>query len=73
VSESLLKYFHTDWSAMSRSDLFALVTVMLLAALMVGLYVWVFKPSNKDKLESYRNFVNQNDEMNGEIGHGHAK
>jgi cytochrome c oxidase cbb3-type subunit 4 len=73
VSESLQKYFHTDWSAMTRADWFGLVTVAVLTLLMVGLYVWVLKPGNKDKFERYSNFVNQDDEMNGEIGHGHAK
>lgn len=73
MSESLLKYLHTDWSAMTRADWFGLVSVTLLTLLMVGLYIWVFTPGNKAEFERYSNFVNQDDEMNGEIGHGHAK
>ncbi|MBI3901882.1 MAG: cbb3-type cytochrome c oxidase subunit 3 [Nitrosomonadales bacterium] len=69
----LKEYFHTDWSAMTRADWFGLMTVTLLAALMVGLYVWIFRPGNKDRFERYRNFVNQDDEMNGGGGHGQAK
>ncbi|MBI5918220.1 MAG: cbb3-type cytochrome c oxidase subunit 3 [Nitrosomonadales bacterium] len=69
----LSEFFHTDWSAMTHADWFGLVTVTLLTVLMAGLYVWVFKPGNKERFERYRNFVNQDDEMNREIGHGQAK
>lgn len=79
MSEALQKFFYTDWSAMTRADWLGTVTVTVLAVLMAGLYVWVFRPANKDRIERYRDFVNRNDEMNGndemtgEVGHGHAK
>lgn len=58
---------------MTGADWFGLTTVTVLTLLMVCLYVWVFMPGNKDKFERYSNFVNQDDEMNREVGHGHAK
>ena len=74
MNESHLSYFHTDWSAMTRVDWFGLTTVTVLTLLMVGLYVWIFLPGNKGKFERYSNFVNRDDETNGEIGgHDHAK
>jgi len=73
VSEMLREYFHTDWAAMTHADWFGLVVVIALTMLMVGLYFWVLSPSNKERFEQYRNFVNQDDEMNGRIGHGQAK
>ena len=54
---------------MTRADWAGLIIVLLLTVLMVGLYVWVFKPRNRDRFEQYRNFVNQDDEINGEGEH----
>ena len=65
-------YLHTDWSAMTRADWAGLIIVLSLTALMAGLYVWVFKPRNRDRFEQYRNFVNQNDKTNGGGEHGRA-
>ena len=73
MSEMLREYFHTDWAAMTRADWFGLVVVVVLTMLMAGLYLWVLNPGNKERFEQYRNFVNQDDEMNGGIGHGQAK
>ncbi len=74
MNESTKSYFHTDWSAMTHTDWFGLTVVTVLTLLMIGLYVWIFLPGNKSKFERYSNFVNRDDEMNGEIGgHDHAK
>jgi len=71
---SLLDYFTTDWSAMTQADWSGLVIVLILTALMIGLYVWVFKPSNRDKFEQYRDFVNDdNEDDKREVGHGQTK
>jgi len=66
-------YFQTDWAALTRADWAGLVIVMLLTLVMIGLYVWIFKPGNKNKFEQYRDFVNKDDEMSGEAGHGQAQ
>jgi cbb3-type cytochrome oxidase subunit 3 len=66
-------YFRTDWAALTRADWAGLVIVLLLTLVMIGLYVLVFRPDNKTKFEQYRDFVNTDDEMSGEAGHGQAQ
>ena len=51
---SLKDYFHTDWSAMTSHDWIGLVMTIVVFLLMIGLYVYVLKPSNKEKFESQR-------------------
>ncbi len=71
---SLTEFFSTDWEAMTRSDWTGMVIVIILTVLMIGLYTWVFKPSNRDHFEQYRDFVNENnEEMKRETGHGQTK
>lgn len=69
----LLEYFETDWEAMTRADWTGLIIVLVLALLMVALYIWIFKPSNRDKFEQYRDFVNHDDDVKREVGHGQTK
>ncbi|HXH71426.1 MAG TPA: CcoQ/FixQ family Cbb3-type cytochrome c oxidase assembly chaperone [Mariprofundaceae bacterium] len=66
----LEEYFLTDWEAMTRTDWAGLIIVLLLAALMIGLYAWVFRPKNRDRFEQYRDFVNKDDDMEREVKHG---
>jgi len=73
VNEILKSYFQTDWELMTHADWAGLVIVVLLTAVMVALYIWVFKPGNKDKFEQYRDFVNKDDETSGGAGHGQAQ
>ncbi len=68
---SITEFFHTDWSAMTRSDWAGLVIVLVLFTLMVGLYYWIFKPANKADFEQYRDFVIHDDDDRREVGHGH--
>lgn len=68
------EFFATDWDAMTRADWTGLIIVLVLTVLMIGLYVWVFKPGNRDRFEQYRDFVNHDDKhMDREVGHGHTK
>ncbi|EAU53380.1 CcoQ/FixQ family Cbb3-type cytochrome c oxidase assembly chaperone [Mariprofundus ferrooxydans] len=69
----LLEYFETDWEAMTRADWTGLIIVLVLTLLMVALYVWIFKPSNRDKFEQYRDFVNSDEDVKREVGHGQTK
>jgi len=73
VIEMLRDFFQTDWEAMTHSDWAGLVIVSVLSAVMIALYVWIFKPSNKDGFEQYRDFVNKDDEISGGDGHGQAQ
>jgi len=60
------EYFDTDWSAMTATDWFGLVFTVVIFLLMVGLYVWVLNPKNKDKIESHRSMPLDDDETNSE-------
>jgi len=51
---SLKEYFHTDWGAMTQHDWIGLIMTIVVFFVMVGLYVYVFHPSNKERLESQR-------------------
>jgi len=71
---SIHAFFASDWEAMTRADWTGLIIVLVLTALMIGLYVWVFKPANRDHFEQYRDFVNNNDEdWKREVEHGQTK
>lgn len=73
MSEMIKSYFQTDWSALTRADWAGLVIVSLLTLVMIVLYVWIFRPGNRNKFEQYRNFVNKDDGTSGEAGHGQAQ
>jgi len=77
VSESIRDFFSTDWGSMTHVDWTGLAIVLLLTALMIGLYVWTFRPSNRDKFEQHRDFVNQDkdieEEIRREVEHGKAR
>nr|VFJ94892.1 MAG: cytochrome c oxidase cbb3-type subunit 4 [Candidatus Kentron sp. H]VFJ95702.1 MAG: cytochrome c oxidase cbb3-type subunit 4 [Candidatus Kentron sp. H]VFK02075.1 MAG: cytochrome c oxidase cbb3-type subunit 4 [Candidatus Kentron sp. H] len=51
---SLKEYFHTDWGAMTTADWFGMITTVMAFLLMVGLYVYVLRPKNREKLEVHR-------------------
>ena len=51
----LQEYFHTDWSAMTLHDWLGLVITIVVFAIMVGLYLYIFNPANKERLEAGRN------------------
>ncbi|MDQ6972573.1 MAG: CcoQ/FixQ family Cbb3-type cytochrome c oxidase assembly chaperone [Mariprofundaceae bacterium] len=71
---SIIEFFRTDWEAMTNADWTGLVIVLVLSALMIGLYTWVFKPENRERFEQHRNFLNNIDEdMKREVGHGQTK
>ena len=51
---SIKDYFQTDWSAMTQHDWIGLIMTIAIFFVMVGLYVYVFHPSNKERLEAQR-------------------
>jgi len=49
---SLSEYFHTDWGAMTTNDWIGTILTVVIFLLMVGLYVYVLRPSKRDHFES---------------------
>ncbi len=47
-------YFHTDWEAMTTADWAGLLITVIAFVLMAIAYFQVFRPKNKEKLESQR-------------------
>ena len=64
------EYFHTDWAAMTATDWWGLIITVVIFILMVGLYLWVFRPSAKISMEQHRDFVLKEDTQSWENHHG---
>lgn len=64
---SLVEYFQTDWAAMTTNDWVGTILTIVIFLLMVGLYVYVLRPKNRDKFESQR-FMPFEDEDKQESG-----
>lgn len=67
---SLKDYFHTDWGAMTPSDWIGTILTVVVSLLMVVAYFQVFRPKNRDKLESRRFIPFQEDKEDGGERHG---
>lgn len=52
--ENTQGYFYTDWSAMTSHDWAGMIVTVVTFALMAIAYFYVFRPKNKDKLESQK-------------------
>ncbi|MEJ1297741.1 MAG: cbb3-type cytochrome c oxidase subunit 3 [Candidatus Sedimenticola sp. (ex Thyasira tokunagai)] len=59
---SLIDYFRTDWAAMTTNDWVGTILTVVIFLLMVGLYAYVLRPKNRDRLESKR-FIPLDDEQ----------
>jgi len=59
----LKDYFHTDWAAMSLHDWLGLGITLVVFFVMIGLYVYVFHPSNKERLEAHRHIPLDDDDF----------
>lgn len=64
---SLKEYFHTDWEAMTTNDWIGTILTVVIFLLMIVAYVQVFRPKNREKLESKR-FIpfEEDDRVSGE-------
>ena len=60
---SLAEYFHTDWEAMTANDWFGTIITVVVFLLMVGLYVYVLRPKNRERLEAHRHIPMFEDEQ----------
>lgn len=47
-------FFYTDWAALSLNDWIGIVITVAIFFLMVGAYIYVFHPRNKERLEAQR-------------------
>lgn len=61
--DSLVEYFHTDWEAMTTNDWIGLIVTVVIFLLMVGLYFYVLRPKNRDKLEKNRHIPMDEDRI----------
>ena len=52
--EHIKDYFHTDWSAMTLHDWLGLAITIVVFLVMIALYVYIFHPANREKLEKQR-------------------
>ena len=64
---SLKEYFHTDWGAMTTNDWIGTILTVVIFLLMVGLYVYVLRPKNREKFES-KKYIPLDDEDNKASG-----
>ena len=64
---SLKEYFHTDWGAMTTNDWIGTILTVVVFLLMVVAYFQVFRPKNRDRLESKKYIPFEDDnELNGD-------
>ena len=63
-------YFHTDVAAMTTTDWVGTIFTIVIFVLMVVAYFQVFRPKNRDKLESYRNMALDDEKTNRGEKHG---
>jgi len=64
--DSVKEYFQTDWAAMTLHDWIGLGITIVVFFVMIALYVYVFHPSNKEKLESHRHIPLDDDDLTRE-------
>lgn len=64
---SLKEYFHTDWGALTATDWIGMILTVVIFLLMIVAYFQVFRPKNREKLESKRFIPFEEDsEVSGE-------
>jgi cytochrome c oxidase cbb3-type subunit 4 len=57
----MLDYFETDWAAMTATDWVGLILTVVIFVLMVVAYFQVFRPKNRDSLESRKHIPFEED------------
>jgi len=51
---NLKDYFYTDWAAMTLHDWLGMGVTIVVFFVMIGLYVYIFHPANKERFEAHR-------------------
>ncbi|VAW58927.1 hypothetical protein MNBD_GAMMA11-1879 [hydrothermal vent metagenome] len=54
--------FNTDWAAMTLNDWTGMFITLTVFFLMIWAYVYTFHPKNKEKLESQRHVIFDDDD-----------
>jgi cytochrome c oxidase cbb3-type subunit IV len=62
---SIIKYFKTDWHALTGTDWIGLIITIIITLLMIGLYIYVFRPKNREMFEAHRHIIMKEDDLNG--------
>lgn len=60
----LSEYLQTDWQAMTTTDWVGTILTVVVFLLMVGLYIYVLRPKNRDKFEAHKNIPLDDEKMN---------
>ena len=63
---SLREHFSTNWSAMTLNDWIGMSVTVIISALMVVVYLYVFKRENREKLEAHRFIIMDEDSSHKE-------
>lgn len=58
---SIIDYFSTNWSLMTLNDWIGMSATVIVFILMLGTYIYVFRSKNRDRLESHR-FIIMNED-----------
>ena len=66
IVSSIKQYFATNWTAMTLHDWIGLIITLIVFVLMIALYVYVFHPSNKARLEQHRHIPLDDDRFTAE-------
>ncbi len=56
-------YFKTDWAAMTANDWAGLILTVVVFVLMVVAYFQVFRPKNRESLESRKHIPFEEDQL----------
>jgi cytochrome c oxidase cbb3-type subunit 4 len=59
----MAEYFQTDWAAMTTADWAGLVVTVVIFVLMVVAYFQVFRPKNRESLESRKHILFEEDHL----------
>jgi len=67
---SLAEHFETDWQAMTAADWFGTILTVVIFVLMVVAYFQIFRPKNREKLESRKHipFAEDNEDIGDNDG-----
>lgn len=64
--DKLKEYFHTDWNAMTVQDWIGLGVTVVVFVAMVVIFIYIFHPANREKLEKHRDIPVDEDRKNQE-------
>ncbi len=62
-----MDYFRTDWGAMTGHDWVGTILTVVIFFLMLGLYIIVLRPKNRDKFEQQK-YIPLDDEEQKDSG-----